>query len=203
MSEILKARYWWAVCYPENMLPFWEERIDDLVQVPYAYCKHYLDQDSESDHRKDHIHLILVFPNTTTYKHAFNIFDRLSAEGVRCLNKIEACSNIRYCYNYLIHDTNNCRKKNKYLYDKSDRIIGNNFDIGCYEQVNQEEIKRIKREISSFVLDNRIDNYAVLYDKVNSSFDDSFVDVLTSFSAHFERLCKGIYLQNIRYDKFM
>lgn len=201
MSEISKARYWWAVLYPENMLPFWEEKLDDLVQVPYAYCKHDLDTDSETEHRKDHVHMILVFPNTTTYKHAFNIFDRLSVEGKKCLNKIEACCDIRYCYNYLIHDTKTCRKKGKYLYPTYCRVLGNNFDIGCYEQVSLEQIKKIRKELSDFVVDNGCDNYALLYQKVADSFDDSYIDVLCSYSAHFERLCKGNYLLNVYLSK--
>ena len=37
-------------------------------------------------------------------------------------------------YNYLIHDTDSCRKQGKYLYKVEDRICGNGFDIGLYEQ---------------------------------------------------------------------
>lgn len=78
-ARINKARYWWAVLYPENMVPDWESRIGDIVQVPYAYAAHTLDKDSKSEHRKDHVHLILVFGNTTTYKHAMEVFNLLSA----------------------------------------------------------------------------------------------------------------------------
>lgn len=38
--RIAKARYWWAVLYQENMRPDWRETIDDLLQLPYAYCEH-------------------------------------------------------------------------------------------------------------------------------------------------------------------
>ena len=199
MSEVNKARYWWAVLYPENMLPFWEEKLPDLVQVPFAFCVHILDKDSKSDHRKDHIHLILVFPNTTTYKHAFNIFDKLSLENKHCLNKIEACSNIRYCYNYLIHDTDSCRKNNKYFYSDDNRITGNLFDIGSYEQLSTEEKKQMKIDLSNFILDNCIDNYALFVREVNKSFSSDHLEIVYSYSGHFERLCKGNYLLNVCY----
>ena len=150
MSErINKARYWQAVMYPENMVEGWQDRIADIVQVPFAYCvhseavsythldvykrQHSEDTDEKSEHRKDHIHLIIVFPNTTTYKHAMSVFGLL---GDKALNTCEACVNIRHCYDYLIHDTESCRKAGKHEYDPSERITGNNFDIGAYEQIS-------------------------------------------------------------------
>lgn len=49
--KIAKARYWWAVLYQENMRPDWRETIDDLLQLPYAYCEHTADKDSKGEHR--------------------------------------------------------------------------------------------------------------------------------------------------------
>ena len=99
-------------------------------------------RDSKSEHRKDHVHLIVAFPNTTTYKHALNVMDLLSAEGKKAINKCEAVVGIRNVYDYLIHDTEDCRKKGKEQYDPSERITGNNFDIGAYEQLGTVEKER-------------------------------------------------------------
>ena len=65
------------------------------------------------------MHLIVAFPNTTTYKHALNVMDLLSAEGKKAINKCEAVVGIRNVYDYLIHDTEDCRKKGKEQYDLS------------------------------------------------------------------------------------
>ena len=51
----------------ENMRPDWREAIDDLLQLPYAYCEHTADKDSKSEHRKDHVHIIVAKSNTTSY----------------------------------------------------------------------------------------------------------------------------------------
>ena len=67
MSLTGKNRYWWAVLYPENMRPDWETMIGDILQVPYCYCKHTTDTDQKSEHRKDHIHLIIAFNNTNIH----------------------------------------------------------------------------------------------------------------------------------------
>ena len=53
-NGVNKARYWWAVLYPENMVEGWEDKIDDLLQVPFGYCVQSADTDSKSEHRKDH-----------------------------------------------------------------------------------------------------------------------------------------------------
>ena len=113
MAKIDKARFWTGVLYPENMREDWKEVIGDTLQYPYAYCQHSQDKDSKSEHRKDHVHLIVAFPNTTTYKHALNVMDLLSAEGKKAINKCEAVVGIRNVYDYLIHDTEDCRKKGK------------------------------------------------------------------------------------------
>ncbi len=49
MPKITKARFWTGVLYPENMREDWEITIGDVVQYPYAYCKHTRDKDSKSD----------------------------------------------------------------------------------------------------------------------------------------------------------
>ena len=139
MGRIEKARFWCGVLYPENMVDNWEEEIGDILQLPYAYCLHNQDNDLKSEHRKDHVHVIVAFPNTTTYKHAMTVFGQLSATGKTALNTIQAVINIRNMYDYLIHDTETCKKKGKELYDKSLRITGNNFDIGSYEQLGVAE----------------------------------------------------------------
>lgn len=192
-NAITKSRYWWAVLYPENMVPDWEVKIADLVQVPFAYCCHDLDKDSKSDHRKDHVHCILVFKNTTTKKHCYNVLDQLSLPGKHCLIPPEACVSVRYCFDYLIHDTETCRNLGKYQYPASCRVTGNNFDIGCYEQLSLEEKQLMRDEISDFVIDNQIMNYALLYMQVVESFPPEYKNVLSSYSSHFERLCKGNY----------
>lgn len=193
-----KARYWNAVLYPENMISDWEDKIYDLLQLPFAYCVHDMDKDSRSEHRKDHVHMILVFPNTTTYNFAFKTFDKLSLPNRSALNKIEAASSIRGSYDYLIHDTEGCRKSGKYLYPKEARITGNNFDIGCYEQLSSERIKEIRSELSRWIIDNQFVNYMHFYTSVLSDFPDEYEGVACSYSAHFERLCKGNYLAYVK-----
>ena len=96
-----KAKYWTAVLYPESMINNWRLHIEDVLQVPFCYCLHNKDVDSEDEERKEHIHLIIAFNNTTTYNHALQVFQRIQPNCKYC----EQVLNIRYMYNYLIHDS--------------------------------------------------------------------------------------------------
>ena len=91
-----KNKYWTAVLYPENMISTWEQDIGDIVQVPYTYCIHDADLTESEERRKKHVHIILAFPNTTTYKHALSVFQKLSIAGFRALNTCEPVINIRH-----------------------------------------------------------------------------------------------------------
>lgn len=189
-----KNRYWVGVLYPENMRPDWEAEIGDLVELPYAYCVHSVDQDTKSEHRKDHVHLILVWPNTTTYNNAMTVFSKLSAPGKKALNRIEAVINIRSKYDYLIHDTETCRKKGKEEYPPEARITGNNFDIGAYEQVGVAEKNEMCKELCNAIIDNGFTNFADFFMFVMVAYDDSnYFEIVKTYSGLFERLTKANY----------
>lgn len=188
---INKARYWCGVLYPENMREDWQEEIDDLLQLPYAYCVHDLDTDSKSEHRKTHVHLIIVFPNTTTQKHAMSVFEQLASAGRIALNTIQAVISIRSMYDYLIHDTEGCRKKDKYIYPRSARITGNNFDIGAYEQRSSAEKLDMSKELADILMQQRFIDFGEFYMYVMSNYDDSYFEILKTNSGFYERLTKS------------
>lgn len=39
-----KVKLWEGICYPENMRDDWQDEIDDILQVPFAYAVHDIDQ---------------------------------------------------------------------------------------------------------------------------------------------------------------
>lgn len=193
-----KTKYWVGILYPENMIENWKDELGDLLQLPYAYCVHDKDLDNDGDDRKVHVHLILTFPNTTTYKHAFDVYSKLNAVGRVAINKIEAIINIRHMYDYLIHDTEDCRKKGKYLYDKSERITGNNFDIGSLEQMSAIEKDKMLIELANEITQMNFTNFADFYIFVISNYDDIYFQVVKGYSGFLERLTKGNYQREIK-----
>ena len=202
-----KARYWVGVCYPENMIDDWQDVIAEKLQVPFCYCVHDKDNLSEynkkkgdntpEEERKTHVHIILAFSNTTTYNHALNTLMTLSKPNCKCLNKVEIVRSIRNQYEYLIHNTADSKKKKKYAYDASERITGNNFDVGAYEQISTADKNRMAMEICQLIRDKEIYNFVELFDLV-SYMGIEYFDILKSYSGLFDRMCNGNY-QKLRY----
>lgn len=146
-------KYWWAVVYPDNFIDNWEDEIAGLVQLPVAYCLHDNDICSDTKQRDPHYHIIIAFNNTTTYNHALNVF-RSFAPGVHTCKPI---INIRYAYDYLIHDTDDSKKKGKYLYPVSSRILVNNFDIGKFEQRSLDDKYQDCIELKRYIISHNIE----------------------------------------------
>lgn len=191
---INKSRYWIGVLYPENMIDNWEEEIGDIVQVPYAYCIHDADLTGKEEERKIHVHLILVFPNTTTYNHALKVFDLLSKSNFKAINTCQAVVSIRGSYDYLIHDTETAKKQNKKQYDPSLRITGNNFDIGSYEQLGIAERNDLCNQLCNIIIDEKFTNFTDFYEycMINLFSENSnYFEIIKSYSGLFERLTKG------------
>lgn len=192
-----KTKYWVGILYPENMIKNWKEELGDLLQLPYAYCVHDKDLDNDGDDRKVHVHLILTFPNTTTYNHAYKVFSKLNENGRVSVNKIEMIINIRHMYDYLIHDTDDCRKKGKHLYNIKERVTGNNFDIGFYEQLSMAEKNKMLQELCNLIVQENFTNFIDFYMHVLSNYDDIYFDIIKGYSGFLERLTKGNYQKNV------
>lgn len=197
-----KAKYWVGVCYPENMVDDWKDVIGEKLEVSYCYCVHDKDhlseynknQGIEEEERKTHVHIIMAFNNTTTYNHALNTLMTLSKEGCKCVNKVEMVRNIRHKYEYLIHNTEDSRKKKKYLYSPTERITGNNFDIGAFEQISTTDKNKMAMEICDLIKDKKITNFMDLYEIV-SPMGLEYFEILKSYSGLFDRMCKGMFLK--------
>lgn len=197
--------------YPENMIPTWKEDAEVLLQIPFCYIVH--DKDHLSDvflknelkscedlKRKEHVHMILAFPNTTTQKHALTVFNTLCLPGKQCIpgNHIQQIFNIRRAYDYLLHDTEDCKKKGKYLYDAAERVTGNLFDIGAFEQISFVEKDNMRKELAKMIISENITNYLDFYNIVCERFDPDagYEGVASAYSGFFEKLTKGCYQRN-------
>lgn len=189
-----KSRYWWAVLYTENMKKNWQDEIDELVQVPYCYCVHDKDVDAKNDQRKEHVHLILCWEGPTTYKKALDVFSELSAEGKDAVNTCQNVINIRHCYDYLIHNTKTCEKKKKHLYSVDERIEGNNFEIGNYEQIGIVQKREMLKELQKWVMKKKFTNFADLTSEI-LEMDPIYYEIYIGYNAMFERMCRANYLK--------
>lgn len=190
-----KVKLWEGVLYPENMMDGWQDEIDDVLQVPFAYAIHDLDHDKKSKHRKTHVHCIVVWGGNTTRKAIVNVFNRLSADGKKCCSTAEPINSIRHAYDYLIHDTDSCRKKGKELYPESARVEGNNFDIGQLEQLSTKDKQDMLFEMIGLIMS---EGYMTVNDftaAVIASYPEQYREIIVGYNSILERYCRGNYLK--------
>ncbi|MBP3837013.1 MAG: hypothetical protein J6E31_07970 [Pyramidobacter sp.] len=192
-SITTKARYWVAVGYLENMREDWQAVIGEVLQLPYAYCVHDKDVEKTGDPRKSHVHIMAAWPGPTTYKAALAAFRLLNAPQHEAFPTAFKVQNVRYMYAYLIHDTDDARKKKKHLYAVTERITGNNFDIGAYEQLDAADRRKMRAELAQLIQDKAYTNYLDFYLEIAKNWNAEYEDIVVSYSSHFTRLINGMW----------
>lgn len=198
-----KAKYWTAVGYPENMVSNWQNCIGDLLQLPYAYCIHDKDKDDKGQMKKTHVHILIAFTNTTTYKNALSTFRSLNEEGKEAFNTCMNVNNICYMYDYLIHDTQDSHRGGKYLYTASNRITGNNFDISNYKQITTDQKNAMRRELGIYITKKGHTNFVDFYKDIVNNFAPEYENIVGMYSNFFDHLIKGNWHKKINGSKYI
>lgn len=188
-----KARYWVGILYPENMIDDWQDLISEKLQLPFAYCIHDKCFDKEGNHRKTHVHLMIVFNNTTTYNHALSVFKTLEKDDCVAISKCERVIGVRLMYEYLIHNTDDAKKKKKHLYDITERVTGNNFDIGSYEQISLSDEEDIISAICDIIDINQFTNFYDMDKYIRKECDSEFRRVFRKHQSYFNNIVKGLF----------
>lgn len=182
MAKQVKARTWTAVLYPENMISHWQDRIYRKFQIPFEYIIHDKDvvevEEDDCQPRKLHGHFIGHWAGPTTYKNAFEVFDSLSKPGFHCLNKIEPVRGLRYIHRYLTHETEDCKKENKFVYPRSSIVTGNNWDLGAFIEEDEKDTLLLYQTFRSEMIKLRLRCVIDLEDLV---FADYFNELLPDF----------------------
>lgn len=192
---VAKTKYWEGVLYPESMRPSWKEDIEDVLQVPFAYAVHDQDVDSNGKPRKAHVHVMVVWPGNTTRQAVIRAFNALSKPGERCCSTAEMVNNVRHAYDYLIHDTDSCRKKGKVLYPESSRVCGNNFEIGQFEQFSAQTKQDMLWELIGYIVAEgyqTINEFTVV---LMAEYPPEYRRVAIEYHSILDRYCRGNYLK--------
>jgi hypothetical protein len=79
------------------------------------------------------------------------------------------------------------------LYNKSERIEGNGFDIGLYEQVSVDEQEEMIDNMSDDIMECGLTNFYEAFAYVKSNYDKEYVRLFRKHSGFFERLTRGLY----------
>lgn len=111
------GRTFWIVSYlPPSIIRSLLGTLDGLTH--FAFCTHDRDFTSDGEFKKLHTHLLLYFDERVSSSYVAFWFHTLEI-------KIISRSDVSNEWNYLIHDSANCRKEKKFLYSVDDRITDN------------------------------------------------------------------------------
>ena len=111
------GRTFWIVSYlPSSVIRSLITNLDGLTH--YAFCTHDRDETSDGELKKLHTHLLLYFEERVSSSFVAFWFHTLEI-------KIISRTNVSNEWNYLIHDSANCRKDKKFPYPVEDRLSDN------------------------------------------------------------------------------
>ena len=145
-------------------------------------------QGQQSEHRKDHVHLIVAFPNTTTYKHALNVMDLLSAEGKKAINKLmkrSLVSVMSMTTSFTIPRIAERKAKSSTTRPSVSRATTSTL-------VRMSSLAQPRRTKCSWRWDklskHGFTNYMDFYEFVVDTYEDmNYIEVMRCYSGHFER----------------
>lgn len=135
-----KSRYFTFLLYPESIPEDWFLRLE-LIGVPMAISPlHDKDkkQGKEQGFKNPHYHVIYVAKNpVTAHSVRMKIKRALGDKSIAMVQIIR--TTVENTYLYLTHESKDAIAEKKYVYDKKDIKILNNFDIDRYITLDVEE----------------------------------------------------------------
>lgn len=193
MAQDLKARFWVGILWNSSMVDDWQAKLEIVLQIPYCYIVHDKDLTFHGDPKDMHTHIMVAYGNTTTEASVKSMFNELSKPGMQCCNKVFRVRGVKYMYDYLIHDTQQAKKDGKHLYLPSERHHGLGWDTDAFNQMQIVDKLKAVMEISQDIVNVGITTYSQLYQYVVTNYDLSYLEIMISYSGHFDRMVKGVW----------
>lgn len=166
MGTNKRARHWTFISYPDSAPENWKEIIKASHIKTAISPLHDKDLNPTGDEKKAHWHIMLEYESLKSYDQVRELSDLINATIPQIVQS--PVGMIRY----FIHKDN----PEKYQYNWEDITIYNGFDLGKYDSYTEQEIDYIIADITQFIDDNQILEYADLIalvrDKKLGHFDD-------------------------------
>lgn len=159
-----KARHWTLLIYPDSCPTNWKEILQETgceVAVSPLHDKDINDEMSGAL-KKPHYHVIISYPNTTTY----NVVKQLTSELNTTIPK--DLKSVKGMYRYFTHMDN----ADKYQYDSKDILLMNGFNVDNVNELTYNQKKEIQRKIIKYILDEKISYYHDLIFKLEEVNED-------------------------------
>lgn len=164
-----KARYFTFLLYPESIPNDWELKLE-MLGVPMAISPLH-DKDKSNvegqQYKKPHYHVLYIAKNPVT---ADSVRWKIKKTlGEKSLAMVQVVLNVENTYLYLTHESKDAIAKKKYVYDKADIKLINNFDIDRYVTLDVEEKAELFNVVVSLIRAYTLQNIFDLYDFIDEN----------------------------------
>ena len=174
-QDALKGRHFAYVVYPESAPADWIEQLQQTGLSFVVSPLHDKDVDPTGTLKKPHYHVIISWGNTTTYRAARGLCDKIRCPRPQMLKSPNAM------YRYMQHLDN----PDKYQYTD----IPTTYN-GCVRPLNAADVAQLKREIWGMVYTNDCQEYGELL-MVCVEHGSEYFDVASSHTMFFSKICDG------------
>ena len=148
--------------------------------------------------------MLYITPNLVTAHSVRMRIKRLLGDNSLALVQIVS-SSMENMYLYLTHESKDAIAKNKYIYNKSDIKLLNNFDIDRYIVVDRQQQVEIEKTILNIIYHNHLENifdfmdfYYEHKDEYDLPNESNLFSILKSNSGILRMFFDGAYQTNQR-----
>lgn len=192
-----KARYWWAVFYPNESAP--EDWLEQLQKtgISAEYIIHDDDWDIEPEtgdkvRKKTHAHIIWAYSGPNTPSAADSIaLDILNGKPAQPL------SSIKGAHRYLTHQDN----PEKTQYKPSDIKTLNGFCIDDYVASTKGEVNALYKVIEDIIREQKLEDLADLMDYLTEEGLEDEACFVRFNTYYIDKLLKSIYFRKRKAKK--
>lgn len=153
-GAILKKRNWTFVLYPESAPKNWRELLQKSGIQAAVSPLHNRDVNPTGEVKKEHYHIILVYPGPTTYNAVAGFTASLNATIPQVLEAVKGM------WRYFTHKDN----PEKAQYEEREITTVNGFNISDLVELTKSEVNELKRSICNLIREVDITEYAGLLD---------------------------------------
>lgn len=178
----LKKRNWTFVLYDDSCATDWEEYLIS-TGVPFTYAYHDKDFTEIGEPKKPHYHVLVCFDGPTTYNTMLEHAKRCGAAN----DVVQPVGSVRGIVRYFCHKDN----PDKYQYNEDIIQCRNGFDPKDYFNLTVSQTKAFKKQVTLFIRDNDIREYADLIDILMDSCEDDMYDIATQNTFFFTQYIKS------------
>lgn len=182
IKKDLKKRNWTFVLYEDSCAKDWEDYLIS-TGVPFSYAYHDKDFTELGEPKKPHYHVIICFDGPITHQNVSTYAKRVGAAN----DVIQPVGSVRGIVRYFCHKDN----PDKYQYSEDIIQCRNGFDPQDYFTLTVTQAKMLKKQVTTFIRDNDIREYADLIDILMDSCLDDMYDIASTNTFFFTQYIKS------------